>query len=130
MPKTICQVSARKMSLWSNGKIKTKGFRKNLLKELKNRDGFVAKEIKSCTMGIVPDAHYFEDNNVVIVELEDTNKLSFNRLLRYCEMWSVFDYELPSIMPRLIVMDRYGMNQREIDLMQYYHTFVDMQIYE
>jgi hypothetical protein len=55
----------------------------------------------------------------IAVEIEDSNPLSEEKLFRYCELYDALDYcDCGGL--RLFVFDRYGLNERELDLCELY----------
>jgi hypothetical protein len=86
-------------------------------------------EIPGRHIGINPDG-WFEQQAILrsgesrrtftCIEIEDRHLISPQKLWRYCDLYDTldsFDHFL-----RLLVFDRYGLNQRELDLAEIYLT--------
>lgn len=58
---------------------------------------------------------------ITIFEIEDTHPISLQKLKDYAENW--FFLDCSDIALRLIVYDRYGEHERELDLMEYWFLF-------
>lgn len=74
----------------------------------------------------IPDGWFverYEDgrDEITCIEVEDTSTLSVEKLRAYCDLWEMFDNLCVSL--RLIVLDRYGMNERDIDLEGFWVAF-------
>ena len=101
---------------------KTKFFKDNLKKYLqKLEDGPIKKEINEGLRGthFVPDLYEIkeEEKRIIIHEVEDESTINTDKLLKICDIyWFLDEY---GIRFHLFVYDRYGYNQREIDLLQY-----------
>lgn len=66
-----------------------------------------------------PDSTLF-----VCIEIEDSNPLTATKLQHYLDLWDHLDSLDHGL--RLLVFDRYGYNEREIDLYQiYFETLVE-----
>ena len=108
--------------------IKKIGFKENLLNEIKK--DIDTKEIIDIedtiesikTTHFVPDAYLIDKDKktVYIFEIEDTNKLSINKLYELVYLWECLDYIYWEL--RVIVTDRYLYNWRNIDLCKYMLT--------
>jgi hypothetical protein len=103
------------------------------------RKGFSAAVRKVCDgeltehIGIIPDGWLFDalqpDAPVfgifTAIEIEDHHPLTREKLQRYCDLYDVLDscnYFL-----RLLVFDRYGHNQRELDLHTlFFNSLIEM----
>jgi hypothetical protein len=57
-------------------------------------------------------------DNFVAFEIEDQHTLSAEKLWRYCDLFDTLDFYGMGLL--LIVCDRYGHNQRQLDLSQLY----------
>jgi hypothetical protein len=76
---------------------------------------------------ILPDGWFYEPDpdpdmggTFTCIEVEDSNPLSREKLWAYCELYmslDCWDYEL-----RLFVFDRYGLNERQLNLCDLYFT--------
>ena len=58
----------------------------------------------------IPDGWFVEQATFTCVEVEDANPLSPEKLWCYCELWDSLDFYDHHL--RLLVFDRYGLNQR------------------
>lgn len=74
----------------------------------------VFDDMPNYQVGILPDGWLREGDTFVALEIEDSNPLSFDKLWKYCQLWDVLDFYDLSL--RLLVFDRYGQSQRELDL--------------
>ena len=75
-------------------------------------------------IGFIPDG-WFEQiaigesgPTLVCVEIEDSNPLTPEKLWRYCDLWDTLDFYDCDL--RLLVFDRYGENERELNLGAFY----------
>jgi len=92
----------------------------------KGFSGAVRKASDGCMLkseiGIIPDGWRLdvlpEDAPVcgvfTVIEIEDRHPLSQEKLSRYCHLYDALDFYLYFL--RLLVFDRYGQNQRDLDL--------------
>jgi hypothetical protein len=74
---------------------------------------------------IIPDGWFVEGDllagedggecaTITCIEIEDAHPLSAEKLWRYCELYDTLDFYCCGL--RLFVFDRYGLNERELDL--------------
>lgn len=101
-------------------KFETFGFRKNtkkwIQKELEKED---AQEVISVLPHRVPDLYAIHNNCLLIIEIEDTNPLSKDKLLEYgefCDALDFYDMEM-----ELYSVNRYGGNPYKIPLFQIFY---------
>ena len=77
-------------------------------------------------VAVIPDGWFIEkgsrkkgfDATLTCVEIEDGNPLTADKLYLYCDLWDTLEYYYHDL--RLFVFDRYGLNQRELDLGSYF----------
>jgi hypothetical protein len=126
------RIVKRRIQDWSGQKWESKNFRKQLLcwlrTQLHEDDQEWCEDIASETGGMIPDLFRFENRTVHVLEIEDTSKLTEEKLLQYCWLWNAldtFDIEL-----RVVVTDRYGVNHTELPVMQFYISSTAQQICE
>jgi hypothetical protein len=69
----------------------------------------------------VPDGYTVDDANdvICIYEIEDTHPLTKRKITDMAFFWFMFDCSEVEV--RLFVVDRYGMNIRELSLKDYYY---------
>lgn len=77
-------------------------------------------EVRRGSVGIIPDG-WFEDQKgtFICVEIEDGHPLTPEKLWLYCDLWATLDACDVGYL-HLLVFDRYGHNQRELDLCALY----------
>lgn len=78
--------------------------------DVRNLDRFIPDLFKVTDEGYKPD-----QRTIWILEIEDTSVLSRDKLRRIVDLWWVIDSTDTTFL-RLLVVDRYGKNRREIDL--------------
>ena len=105
--------------------IRRRGFRKSINTLLLKRYNV---DDKLGAFGLVPDGWFIEmhpaDMNwplVTAIEIEDTNFISASKMRRYVNLWENLDFESVSL--RVLVFDRYGDNERELDLLNAWRCF-------
>ena len=111
--------------------LQRKGFSKAITTIFKNDCGFDGDTdewdrlyAKAYRVWFIPDGWLQDtDGTFVAVEIEDRNPLKKAKLLGYAELWMLLDAcdNTPTNPLRLYVFDRYGLNQRELDLRKIYH---------
>ena len=82
--------------------------------------------------GLVPDGWFVEHGGtygendefsfsmVTCIEVEDSNSLSLDKLRRYRDLWWALDEHNHEL--RLFVFDRYGLNQRELNIYEMFYA--------
>ena len=110
---------------WLPGEWQRKGFKKALRKfVLDNIDNEALESVDDIVNEIgryLPDL-FLIDKKLVVIEVEDTSKLSEPKLQAYCRLWDALDYY--SLEMELYVTDRYGLNPQKIPLMEFMLTFI------
>jgi hypothetical protein len=82
-------------------------------------------DIQPAEVRIIPDGWFIEGDlragekggpcaKVTCLEIEDRNPLTPEKLWRYCDLYDTLDAFCCDL--RLLVFDRYGFNERELDL--------------
>lgn len=73
---------------------------------------------------VIPDAFKIchSCKTITAFEVEDSNKLTEEKLSKYAMLWFYMDCEEADLL--LCVMDRYGNNRNYINLEEYYWTFL------
>ena len=102
---------------------KTKGFRREL-RQIAEADGW---EELGDEARIIPDAFaIFPDRQrIELFEVEDSHPITPRKMQKLVDLWFHVDCEMWELI--LFVTDRYGLNEREIALVDYYYQrFVDM----
>jgi len=111
-----------------DSRIKTKGFRKAVFYTLKSeKKGISREELDDMwvrrDLNFVPDAYWIdcENKTVFIFEIEDTNMIGVNKLLKICDAWALLD----SVWWQLYVfiIDRYLSNWRVLPVAEVYSAF-------
>lgn len=98
-----------------------KGWKNALAKWLKNKDELIYENFNEGreAYGIIPDAMFLLDDEVVFLEVEDTNMMTAEKMGVYVDMMADFDSVTDEIRLRLFVSDRYG-QAKEVDLMNWF----------
>jgi len=103
-----------------DSRIKTSGFRKELFHLFNSEDLFDVEERKEMWKAgrcqFIPDAHLFDydDRVVFIFEVEDTNTLSYQKMLTLSDAWWLLDEIYWDL--RIFLIDRYCGNWRTLPL--------------
>jgi hypothetical protein len=97
---------------------------------LRRRKGF-SRTVRTACIGeaipkvpIIPDGWFVEGDHLrgaatfTCIEIEDKHPLSPEKLWRYCDLADTLDFCGHDL--RLFVFDRYGHNERELDLIALY----------
>ena len=74
-----------------------------------------------------PDAFHicYFCNVVIVYEIEDTSKLTEEKLRDYVELWFYLDTLSDGIEFHLYITDRYGITKTEVPLQQYFYVFLE-----
>lgn len=80
-----------------------------------------AKDIVRSLAQRMPDAFVVEGFTVTIFEVEDSSRLSIEKLRDYALNWFYLDSALVNL--RLVVTDRYGSTETELGLCDLYYEF-------
>jgi hypothetical protein len=117
-------------------KVLRKGFRREAIRAIRAEYGLKEEDVCESLKNFhhVPDAFFIQvaENEevrhaVVAIEIEDTHSLDVETLHKYCNLW--FDIEDTGDWTlRVLVCDRYGLNVRELPLLEYHYSFIDLKI--
>lgn len=106
-------MSTLKRALFDAGAVESQAFRKN--------------DQELCGIGIVPDLWAIARNDrttvFVACEIEDSNPITENKLQQYVWLWEQAD-ATTEVDVVVVAVDRYGTNQRLVDLFEASHFFL------
>jgi hypothetical protein len=120
---THSQITVGIMKL-SDKRMQTNGFAKAIRKYVRDEDDPDNEPNAEIDVHFRPDAYVVDINNqaITVYEVEDTNALSVQKIRDLTHFWFVLDSYSWDF--RVVVTDRYGLNQRELNMQAYYYYFL------
>ena len=77
-------------------------------------DGWFKEFLPDVYLDFLPDTESGGTHVFTCVEIEDKHPLSREKMWAYCQLWDALDCYAHYL--RLLVFDRYGLNERELNL--------------